>query len=62
VLDHLALQAADVDAAAASYTGVLAPAGVHAPSRQAVDDVHEAAVAAAVEAVHHGPGPAPAGR
>jgi catechol 2,3-dioxygenase-like lactoylglutathione lyase family enzyme len=45
MLDHLSLQVADVDAAAAFYTRVFAPAGI----RDAVDAVF----AAALEAVHH---------
>jgi catechol 2,3-dioxygenase-like lactoylglutathione lyase family enzyme len=94
VLDHLALQVADVDAAATFYTGVFAAAGVReamrhpgpggdvvglggpdgfprlwlgplvdpgsrpvhlaltAPSREAVDAVHAAAVSAGAEVLH----------
>ncbi|HVV07764.1 VOC family protein [Amycolatopsis sp.] len=94
MLDHLGVQAGDVDAAAAFYIRVFAPIGMReamrfpagdssvvalaagqsgpqfwlspatggetrelhvafaAPSRAAVDDVHEAAVAAGVEVLH----------
>jgi catechol 2,3-dioxygenase-like lactoylglutathione lyase family enzyme len=47
VLDHLALQVADVDAAAAFYIRVFAPAGV----REAMRFDSPGGL---VEAVHHG--------
>ena len=62
MLDHLALQCADVDASATFYSRVFAATGVReamrfpgtlsAPSREAVDAVHAAALEAGAEVLH----------
>lgn len=52
MIDHVGIQVDDVDVSSQFYAAVLGPLGITAASREEVDAVHDAAVAAGVEVLH----------